>query len=281
MATVDAPDAGTSNGSLNTRENVRFGAFSLVVLALLALNVVMTPPEILTAPFVGWFGEVGIHQVHDMTVASMIWLLLIVPLLLLLYHPTGRVNTVMAPLILVVPHAVLAFLSGSFLFRPFVIMSILALLAVVLHPAGRSLAQFDRVETVDWRLAVLYVLGAVPLLVYAGFEAAKQLGPVDEHVVFVHYGGMAVGGLFIILMGALAILRTRDWRFATWSTGLVAAFIGLVSIAYPAVESSVGMAGGSLLLLWAVAFVASVEYVRRGGLGSPAESLDEATTESA
>lgn len=267
--------------SLSTKAKVRFGVFSTVVLALLVLNVVMTPSNILTAPFVGWFQDLGTHQVHDMTVAALIWLMLIVPLALLLYHPTKRVNTALAPFMLVGPHVVLAYLVDSFLFMPFVIMSTLALLAVLLHPAGRSVAQLDRIDSIDTRLATLYVIGAIPLLVYAGFEVAKQLGPVDEHVVFIHYGGMAVGAFYVVVMGALAIARMRDWRFAAWSTGLVAAFIGLVSVGYPAVESSDGLAGGSLLLLWAVAFVTIVEYVRRGHDHRPAESVDEATTKPA
>lgn len=268
-------------GSLSTRAKVRFGAFSIVALALLVLNGVMTPSHVLTAPFVGWIQDLGTHQVHDMTIAALIWLMLMIPLVLLLYHPMTRVNTVLAPLVLLVPHAVLAYLVDSFLFMPMVVMSSLALLVVLLHPAGRSLARFDRIETIDKRLVGVYVLAAIPLLVYAGLEVAKQLGPVDEHVVIVHYGGMAVGAFYIVLMGALAVARVRDWRYATWSTGSVAAFIGLVSVVYPTVESSVGVIGGSLLVLWAVAFVAGVEYTRRSYGVSPAESVDEAATKPA
>jgi hypothetical protein len=119
----------------------------------------------------------------------------------------------------------------------------------------------------------------MPLVFYSGFETAKQLGPVDEHTVFVHFGGMAVGGLFIFLMGALAVLRSSDWRFATVSTGLVAAFLGLVSVRYPASESSLGVAFGLLLVLWALAFVTGVFYRRRGEAERVA-LLDETVAES-
>jgi hypothetical protein len=77
-------------------------------------------------------------------------------------------------------------------------------------------------------------------------------------------------------MGTLAVFRERDWRFAGWSAGLTAAYLGVVSLAYPAIESSLGSVGGGLLLAWAVAFVAGVEYVRRGDADEDA-SPDETT----
>jgi len=134
----------------------------------------------------------------------------------------------------------------SFLFPGFAVMSLLALAAFLLHPAGRSVVRFDRVASVDRRVTGLLVVAAVPLLAYAGVELSKQLGPVNEHVVFVHYGGMASAALYVVLMGALAIFRQRDWRFATWSADLIAAFVGLASIAYPASASSLGLVGGEL-----------------------------------
>lgn len=265
MATVDSQDSGGSTqGSLSTVARIRFAAFSLVVVGPLAFNFGGTPTEVLTAAFVGWFEDIGIHQVHDMTISAMIWLALVVPLALLLYHPSRRVNTVLAPVVMVVLHAVLAYLSDAVLLVPFLIMSVLALLVLVLHPAGGSLARFDRFDPIDRRLVAVYAVGAVGLLVYAGIELAKQLGSVDEHVVFVHFGGMAIGAILVVLMGALAVFRRRDWRFAAWSAGLIAAFVGLVSVVYPAGESSLGTIAGGLLAIWAVTFVAGVEHVRQG-----------------
>jgi hypothetical protein len=64
-------------------------------------------------------------------------------------------------------------------------------------------------------------------------------------------------------MGGLAVFRKRDWRYPTWLAGLLAGFIGVLSIAYPTFASSVGTLGGALLFIWALAFVAGVEYTRR------------------
>ena len=227
---------GSRLGSLSTAGKVRFAAFTLVALAIIATNLVMTPIYLLVSPATGWFQEMGIHQVHDMTVAALIWLAFIVPMALLLYHPTDRVNTILPPLVANVSVAIMAFFAGSFLFEGFLIGSVLALAALVLHPAGRSLVRFDRVESIDRRLVGLYSIAAIPLLVYAGFEVAKQVGRIDEHVLFVHYGGMAVVAFLVVFMGALAVFRRRDWRFAAWSAGLFAAYVGGLSVAFPSSE---------------------------------------------
>lgn len=72
-------------------------------------------------------------------------------------------------------------------------------------------------------------------------------------------------------------MSRRDWRFAAWSVGLTAAVLGVVSVAYPAVESSLGPVGGDLLVRWAVAFVADVAYVRRRGRGDEFAESDGVT----
>lgn len=248
---------------LGTSGRIRFVGFTLVVLAILAMNLAMTPLEVLSAAFVGWFQDAGTHQVHDMVISALIWLAFIGPVVLLLYRPTTRVNTVLVPALTAIPIAIMAFLAETFLATGFAIMSVLALGAIALHPAGRSLARLDRVDGVDRRLGVLYLIGAVPLVVLAGFELSRQFGPVDEHVLFVHFGGMAVAALLVVLLGALAVVRERDWRFATWFAGLMAAFVGLASVVHPGVESSLGPIGGAALFAWAALFVAGVEYVRR------------------
>lgn len=264
MATAKPTEpSGSRLSSLTTVGKVRFGLFTLAALLLLALNVLLVPSTALTRVALGFVQEFGLHQIHDMVGSAIVWLAFVAPLVLLLYHPKERVNTVLVPIMVTGPIAVLGYLSDSPLVMAYSIVSILALLVVVLHPAGRSLVEFDRVDFVDRRLVGLFAVGGIPLLIYAGSEVLMQLGPVDEHAVFVHYGAMAIAGFLVVFMGAMAVFRQRDRRFATWFAGLMAAYIGLASVAYPTNASSVGLVGGVLLFLWAVAFVAGVEYVRR------------------
>lgn len=279
MSTIsEIPSEGSPQASsMSTATKVRLAAFGVTAVALAALNLALTPPEVLLAAFTGW-GAFGIHQIHDQVISSLLWIVLLIPLAVLLYHPTKRVNTVLAPVALALPVAVMAYVAGSPLFTGFAISSVLAVALIALHPAGRSLLRLDRVESIDRRLAALYAVAAVPLVVYGALELLKQFGPVDEHALFVHYGAMTIAAGFIVLMGALAVVRQRDWQYAAWGAGLVAAFMGLVSLVYPTIESSLGVLGGALLIVWAVAFVASVTYSRRrvGGAATPVdESIEE------
>jgi hypothetical protein len=276
MATkVPAESAGSRLGSLTTVGKVRFGVFTLAALILLALNVLLVPSTALTRVFVGFVQDFGAHQIHDMVGSAIVWLAFVAPLALLLYHPKERVNTVLVPIMVTGPIAVLGYLSDSPLVMAYAIVSILALVVVGLHPAGRSLVQFDRVESVDRRLAGLFTIGAIPLLIYAGSEVLMQLGQVDEHGLFVHYGAMAIAAFLVVFMGAMAVFRQRDRRFATWFAGLMAAYIGAASVAYPTNPSSLGLVGGALLFLWAVAFVAGVEYVRQSDADGETDGSDD------
>lgn len=245
------------------------------MVATLALAAVMMRSELAMA-FTGWTTNLGTHQVHDLTLFSMLWIALVAPLALLLYRPVGRVNTVLAPIAFLAPIAVFAFLADSPIVMLPVIFGALSLVVLALHPAGRSLLRFDRVERVDRALAALVVVAAIPLLVFAGDQVVRQLTLGDEHALFVHYGAMAIGSVYVVLMGSLAVLRQRDWRFAAWSAGLIAVVIGAASVVFDA-ASSVGMLWGSLAILWGIVFVVGVEYVRsRAGVDEDSTMESEA-----
>lgn len=280
-ATVESTESSVSRlESLSTAAKVRFAAFTLVALGILAFAGLAMPNELAMA-YTSWFEDFGTHQVHDQMLFAFIWLTLIIPVALMLYHPTDRVNAILAPVVFAVPWTILAVLADSPILMLGAIFGVLGLVALALHPAGRSLFTFDRVEAVDRRVAGLFAVGAIPLVVYGGLELSKQLGPVGDHALFVHYGTMALAAFYVILMGTLAVFRKRDWRFAAWSAGLTAGYLGVLSLAYPAIESSVGLIGGILLVLWAIAFVASVEYVRRSDGENEGMSIDETATKPA
>ena len=246
---------------LDTVGKARRAAFYVVTVAILGLAALMMNAE-LALGITGWVADLGIHQVHDMTIFGLLWLALVVPVALLLYRPVTRVNTVLAPVLFLVPVAVFAALAGSPILMLPLVFGTLGLVALVLHPAGRDLLRFDRVEDPSRLLGGLLVVAVVPLLVYAGDQVIRQLTLANDHVLFVHYAGMAVASGYVVVMGALAILRERDWRFAAWSAGLVALLVGATSILYTT-ESSAGLLWGSAAIVWAVVFVGAVEYTRR------------------
>jgi len=65
------------------------------------------------------------------------------------------------------------------------------------------------------------------------------------------------------VLALLATVRARDRRFAVWASGLLAAYVGLAGIVYPAQQSSPGGIWGGLAIVWGLAFVAAYEWTTR------------------
>lgn len=235
-------------------------AFYVAVVGALALFGVLLR-DMLPLVVTGWYTDIGSHRLHDLNFFALIWLALI-GLVLQLYDPADRVTAVVVPVLVMGPLAVLAVTTGSSIAMLPILFTVVGLVVAALHPAGRSILRVDRVEDVDARLLGLLVVAAVPLLAYAGDQLVTQYTVADEHAALVHYGGMAVLAVLILLFGLLAAVRRRDWRFAAWSAGVLAVYLGASSAAFPALASSAGPMWGGLAVVWGVGFVVAVEAVR-------------------
>lgn len=248
---------------MTTRQRFRRLLFYFVAVVTLALAGVMLG-GFLTHAVTGWFAEADIHQVHDLTLSSMLVLAFTLPIALLLYRPKARVTTVFAPIVFFGLILVFAVIQGSEIIVLPAMFGTLSLIVLLFHPAGRDILRFDRVDRINRLVAALFVVGAIPLAVYAVDQAILQLtAPADNpHLEAIHFGGMATASFYAILMGAVAATRKRDWRFAAWTAGLIVLVLGAASIRYD-LPSSVGDMWGILAVLWAVVFVAAVEYSRR------------------
>ena len=84
----------------------------------------------------------------------------------------------------------------------------------------------------------------------------------DDHAALVHYGGMALLAVLIVVLGTLATVRRRDWRFAAWGAGLLAVYLGASSFAFPGLTSSGGPFWGGLAVAWGAGFVGATEVTR-------------------
>lgn len=259
--TSSTEDTGPLDDSPTGLHRFRGYTFVAVVLAGLVLAAVMLG-EFLTFAFLAWGGQFGVHQIHDLILTWSLWLGIVVAFAVLLYRPKDRVNAMLAPFVFLVPIIVFAVIGGSEILMLPLIFGGIAIVLAALHPAGRDLLRFERAEKPNRLLLGLYVVAAIALLVYAGDQAIKQLTLTDEHAIPVHYGGMVASSLFVVVMGGLAILRDRDWRFAAWSAGIVALVLGVASVMWNE-PSSLGVIGGSLTIVFAIALVAGVEYTRR------------------
>lgn len=252
-----------TEGILSDTATIRRGAFYVSVLAALALYAGMMR-EMLAFVVVGWFETPGIHHLHELTLFGLVWLG-IVGLGVQLYRPDDRRNAVLVSALVMVPLAAIALTTGSPIAMMPIVFGAVGLLVVALHPTGRSLLDVGGDLTGRPVLGGLLVAAAIPLAVYAGVQGAKQYTLADPHVAFVHYGAMAVFAGVVLAMGLLATVRDRDRRFAAWSAGGLAAYLGITAVVYPGQPSSPGLIWGTLAILWGLAFVGAFEWTTREG----------------
>lgn len=261
----------TTDTSIDT---VRRYAFYAAVLLAIAVPVFMTG-EMLLWLATGWTGFLGSHSVHDLVVFALVWMGLL-GLFVQFYRAPDRVNAILAMPLFMILAAIIGFAAGTELAMMGVIFGAVSLLALVLHPAGRSLLSFDRAPSPTRLLLGLYAVGALAMVVLGGLELVKQFTVADEHAIIQHYGNMALAALYVVVFGGLAVFRARDWRFAAWSAGFVALYIGASSAVFPSAESSLGLFGGVLVAVWALVFVGFVERTR-GKLIGESSPVEEST----
>ena len=236
-------------------------AFYVAVVAALGFFGFMLR-EMLPLVVTAWYSDIGPHRLHDLNFLALVWLALL-GLVSQLHRPDARVTAVALPVLVMAPVAALALTTGSPIAMLPVLFAVVGLVVAALHPGGRSLLRIERVEPVDRALVGLLVVAAVPLLAYAADQLVKQYTVAADHAVLVHYGAMAVVAVLLLLLGTLAAVRERDWRFAGWAAALLAVYLGASSVAFPGLESSAGPTWGGLAVAWGIGFVAAVEVSRR------------------
>jgi hypothetical protein len=136
------------------------------------------------------------------------------------------------------------------------------LVAAVLHPTWRGFFRSFRASRVSWVLLALVIIAAVPLLAFASTNTRLQGTVPDDHADLGHYGFMAAFGFTVVGTGLLASLRPDGWRLTAWVAGLLPALLGLASLVYPDVSSSLGPAWALAAIAWSVVFVAAAELTK-------------------
>ncbi|MPZ24278.1 MAG: hypothetical protein GEU28_12225 [Dehalococcoidia bacterium] len=220
-------------------------------------------------------GTVGSHRVHDVTFGLLVTTD-IVGLLAQLQRPSKNVAGMLMALIpftglllaavLVDAGVIIARLdqdAGILRRSPLYLIAAVTLVAALLHPAGRDFFRSFRVSRVNWVMLVLVGIAAVPLLSYASTNIRLQQGNAfDEHGVLGHYAFVAALSFTVIGVGLLASLRPDGWRLTAWVTGLLPALLGLTSVIYPDVSSSLDLVWALAAIAWGIAFIAVAELTR-------------------
>jgi hypothetical protein len=217
----------------------------------------------------GWFasGDEQIHRVHDIGAFGVaMGLFVATPLLI----TSWRRNDV--ALLQMLGVAAVATLIGSVLALDWGFLFYIVIVAI---PLVVLLA-----ISKGWRRFTAPGIGIAPDLLVAAIVSApfwgafaltmarlQRAGPADDpHVSMHHWTGMAIMGIGVVLMGALASKRTQGWRIVAWLTGLGSIVYGVASLVfatYPGSSvlypGSEGSFWGTLAIAWGVVFIALAE----------------------
>jgi hypothetical protein len=248
------------------RASPLFALALLVTIAAAAFNGAMVSLMVLEIDLPGPFSQMTHfqepgHRVHDLTF-GFIFLPAVVGILAQFRRPSKNVaNQVMAliPSVGLLLTLVLAN-NTRVLQPPWVIVGAAALIAMSLHPAGRGFFRSFSFSRVNWVMLALVIIAAFPLLVSASTNIGLQATITDDHAAAGHYGFMAAFGFSVIGIGLLASLRPDGWRLTAWVGGLLAALLGLTSLVYPDITSSLPTMWAIAALAWGVGFITAAEF---------------------
>ena len=258
-------------------------AFYAVVLAGIVIPITIFGP-FLVFPVWGWFDPAMTQNPHFLHELGFIGVVLVgvLGLATQLYKPAKRVAGLQQALIVFA--AFLVTMTGltvagdpnilgeaSF----FLIIFGPAVVAALLHPAGRGVLQTRTAGRFNPILAGLAVVAAIPLAAYV----ANQVGlhwSGDMHAVINHYAGMIVYSGVVVALALLASFKPTGWRIPLFSAAGLAVVLGVASVLYPNMASAVGMMWGAAAIVWAVLFVVVGMTSGRGKQSSRVVSEPEA-----
>jgi len=234
-----------------------FGFLGVVVVSgLLGLNA--------QAQAMGHFSSLS-HRIHDFTFAFLLGTAA-VGMLAQLRSPSKNVaGQLMAlipwvGLILVIPLTNYWVAPGAgFVIVATALFGALTLNAMIFHPTGRDLFRSFSVSRMNRVMLVLVIIAAVPLLVFASTNIGLQKTLTNDHFSAGHYGFMAAFSFTVIGVGLLASLRPDGWRLTAWVAGLLPALLGVTSLVYPDIDSSLGPVWALAAIAWGVVFVTAAK----------------------
>jgi hypothetical protein len=208
------------------------------------------------------------HLLHDVAFFGLIWAGL-VGMLTQLFRPAKRIAGLQQTLVVLG-----AFLVGIAVMGPTVDASLFgelpffaiiygpAVVAALLHPAGRRLLRIRTAGRFNPVLAGLVVVAAIPLVAYMAEQFALQ-GSGDIHAQVSHYAGMFVYSGVLVALGLLASLKPAGWRTPLFTAAGMALLLGIASVVLPTLASSAGTMWGGAAIVWAALFAVAGEVSAR------------------
>jgi CRISPR-associated Cas5-like protein len=260
-----------------------FAFFALIVLVLAGIIAVITfKPEWLGLEGFGHFGDPE-HRVHDLTY-GFIYTTAVVGILAQLRRPSKNVAGMVMALIPWAGFALAAVLSGDdFVIRSTerITVAYVVVIVALLHPTGRGFFGSFRVSRINWVMVALVGIAAVPAISFASTNIRLQDTVPDLHAGLGHYGFMAAFSFIVIGVGLLASLRAEGWRVTAWVAGLLPALVGITSLLYRDVASSLEVGWALAAIGWGAVFIATAERTRHANGAALLASLRGATATAA
>jgi len=247
-----------------------FAFYALVTLGLAGYNGLMVGQMALELDFYlpGQFGQmrhgaVESHRVHDLTF-GFVYTTGIVGVFAQLRRPSKNVAGMLMALIPFVGLVLAAVFSDAGVIErnPLYLVAAVTAIAALLHPAERGFFRSFSVARVNWLMLALVAIAVVPLLSFASTNIRLQETVPDDHAGLGHYAFMAAFCFTVIGVGVLASLRSDGWRLTAWVTGFLPALLGLASVVYPDVTSSLDQGWALAAIAWGAVFVATAELTK-------------------
>lgn len=266
MATKTQSKGTETGGVIGRIGGARRLAFYAVVLGGIAISVAIFQIALTLPVLFPVIGQIepsmagSPHLLHDVAFFGLIWAGL-VGLIAQLYKPERRVAGLQGTLVVfaafLVTIAGLAMAGDATIFGEnapfFLIIFGPAVLAALLHPAGRELLRTRTAGRFSPVLAGLAVVAAIPLAAYAAGQYGLHWSG-DSHAVAQHYAGMVVYSAVIVALALLSSLKPVGWVIPLFTAAGMALVFGVASILYPEMASSVGTMWGGAAVAWAVLF---------------------------
>jgi hypothetical protein len=261
------PDVSEDDGVIDRPVSIArrarlLGFYGAAAGAVLLLAVPMAPFLVIPVAWPVLSEQLGIHQFHDIGVASLLWLMLI-GLAAQFWKPRRQVAAMQQTLIVVlIMVGATALARPGTLLGPLLLPFGLAFLAATLHPLRGQIVQVGR--RFDAPVFALFAMGAGPLLVYAAHQLRldSTLIPLAAHGG--HWTAMATLAAAILALALLLATRPPGWRIPAWSAGSAAMLFGVASFSLQHQASSVGRGWSLLAVAWGASLIVVSE---RGALG--------------
>jgi hypothetical protein len=211
------------------------------------------------------------HRIHDLTFAFLVGTAAVgmaAQLFAPLKNVAGQLMALIPWLALAVVFPLTEYwsaLASGFVMIATAVFGALTLNAAIFHPAGRDLLGSFSVARAHRVMLAMVAVAAAPLLAFAASNTALQRGAADDHVDLGHYGFMAAFSFTVIGIGILASLRPDGWRVPAWVCGLLPILLGIASMVFPDVASSLSVGWALVAIAWGIAFVAAAEIASRRG----------------